>query len=271
MRSRALFGIGLLLALAALCSDRVSAAQPAEKPDEAEALFHSAFEQDLAPADRVKVLERIVKEHAESPWADDALWVLGEAARRQRLCLRVVYYWQFLVSRWPAAHLEDYTRSLDFYRLSPVDALQRLLEAEGTLYTPQPGRIIPGKEAQAFVYKNAAAFNCVPMLVWEELGDCYSQLDKPDLSAAAYARALAASPVGGQLSQRFRDRITRKQELEHARAAGGPAAPAEAAQAPDDAPTQSDASGQPDDGTAPPAVRQAAVAPGPATGTPHSD
>ena len=168
----------------------------------AQALFRSAFAEQVSPADRVKILERVVKEQADSLWADDALWVLGAAARRQGLSTRVVYYWQFLISRWPAAHLEDYTRTLDVYRLSPASGIQRVLEAEGRLYVPQPGHVISGKDASAFVYNNAVAFNPVPMLVWEGLGDCYSELAKPDLAASAYAKVLAAAPAEGQWTAR---------------------------------------------------------------------
>ncbi len=258
MRTYAPFCIGLLLALAATAA----AAEGPQKPDQAQALFRSAFEQQLEPDRRVQVLERIVKEHPESPWADDALWVLGEAARRQQLPRRVLYYWQFLMARWPGVHLEDYTRSLEFYRLSPVGGIEHLLEAEGTLYSRRPGRVIPGNEADSFAYSNAVAFNPAPMLVWEELGDCYARLGKRDLAAAAYRRALAAAPVSGSLSGRFRQRMGGKLEAERAEAPDGAKA---AAPNPEAQPAHA-AAPEP---AAPPA--QAAAPAAPASGTAASD
>ncbi len=270
MRAHPLYLVGLLLGLAATAA----AAGPATKTDPGEVLFRSAFEQQLSPDRRVQVLERVVKEHPESPFADDALWVLGEAARRQQITMRVLYYWQFLVARWPAIHLEDYTRSLDFYRASPVGSIQHLLEMEGTLFTPQPGRIVTGVGAESFAYSNAAAFNPAPMLVWEELGDCYARLGKPALAATAYGRSMAVSPAGGKLSGRFRDRLNEKLQTQRAKAEGRPAVPAArpAAPAAPEKPAQTPETDAPEKDEQHAAAPAPAAAPSaPATGTAASD
>jgi hypothetical protein len=267
--------IGLLLATCAAAAGARAADDGAgRKPDAAQALFRSAFEDHLAPAERVEVLERVAKEHSDSPWADDALWVLGEAARRQHLTMRVLYYWQFLVTRWPAVHLEDYTRSLEFYHISPVGCVEHLLEMQGDLFLPQRGHVIPGKEAQAFAYKNAVAFNPAPMLVWEELGDCYALLDKQDLAAEAYARSLAAAPPAGDFARSFRVRVNDKMQL-----AGGKASAVTPAATPAASPEKTlppAASAPPADAAKPPGPSEPAgssepaASAGPPTETGHS-
>ena len=273
MRGRPLLATIVLLALMPAAVARAAGAQAGQKADDPEALFRSAFAQEVTPTDRVKLLERVVKEDADSAWADDALWVLGEAARRQGLSARVVYYWQFLISRWPAVHLEDYTRTLDVYRLSPVAGVQQLLEAEGTLYAPERGRVIAGKETGAFVYNNAVAFNSVPMLVWEGLGDSYAELGKHELAVAAFGKALAAAPAGGPMSDRFHERIAQKQDKEKARVASGAAAPPKtvtSARMPAGAPERSGAA-HPPAASVPPAATAPPAPAAASSGTPRGD
>ncbi len=268
MRAYPLYLVGLLTVLAATAS----AAEPPTKTEPGEALFRSAFEQQLEPDRRVHVLERVVKEHPKSPFADDALWVLGEAARRQGRTMRVLYYWQFLVARWPAIHLEDYTRSLDFYRTSPVGGIAHLLELEGTLFTPQRGHIVTGTGVESFAYSNAVAFNPAPMLVWEELGDCYARLGKSDLAATAYSRSMAVAPVGGKLSGRFRLRLNEKLEAARAKAERAAQTVAATAVRPKAGPAPGKKPKSPD--AAPPKKpdeQAAAPASAPATGTAASD
>jgi len=138
----------------------------------------------------------------------------GRGARRQGLTYRVVYYWQLLISRWPDVRLEEYTRRLDIYRCSPAGSIERMLAMEGTLYSLAPGRVKATDEANAFVVSNAVAYNPLPLVIWEELGDCYSRMGKPQLSLAAYDKALAAAPSAGQWAQRVRERLASKQQKE---------------------------------------------------------
>ena len=71
--------------------------------DEAAAGAHyrDALLNAVTPGERVQALEQVVKDHPKSRWADDALWVLGEAARQGSRHDLVVYYWHALVAAYP--------------------------------------------------------------------------------------------------------------------------------------------------------------------------
>jgi tetratricopeptide (TPR) repeat protein len=205
-----------------------------EQPDEAQAVFQSAFGEGVGPAERVRTLERLVKEHAESRWADDALWVLGEAARQQGLPGRVVYYWQYLTGMRPGVELESFTRDLQVYQASGVPQLLLYLQATGASYVQGTGLSTRGDT----VLVNARAFDPVPMRVWEGLARAYESLGEPRLALRAYGRALEAAPAVGPWAgdlQENTQRLERELNVAHVPSgvgqgtAGGPRQPAPAA------------------------------------------
>jgi tetratricopeptide (TPR) repeat protein len=163
-----------------------------EDAEEPEAVFRRVFAEEMEPTERVSELERLVKEHRQSRWADDALWVLGEAARQQKCTERAVYYWQFLMAFRPDVELEEFTRSLPLYGASRLPQVYLHLEAAGLTYVRREG--VAAEPNGLFV--NARPFNPVPMVVWQELGRALAQLGKLELAVKAYGRALAAAPEG---------------------------------------------------------------------------
>jgi len=208
--------LAVLGALVALLPGVMAADQAPIRDPGAE--FRAAFAEGLGPGQSARMLVRLVKEHPQSEWADDALWVLGETARRQRQPGRVVYFWQYLMAKEPGAELEEFTRSLELYRRSPLRSIMVLMEAEGTAYVPD-GRGIP--DARSFFI--AKPFNAVPMSVWEELGRSYLTLGKPALALKAYRRALACAPEQGRWKDTYRARMQKLQsrlEATRARASG---------------------------------------------------
>ncbi len=190
----------------------LAAGDASRAPDETGpgALFRRAFaEGPLRHAERVRLLERIAKEHGDSEWADDAVWVLGEAARRKERLERVIYYWQFLLGRWPGARLEDYTRSLQVYRDSPMPAIDSILRAEGQGYVRRQEPVIEDSGGSIHLLRNAQRFNALPMTVWTELAECYRRLDRPRLALRCYRQALRAAPSGGSLRRRCQQNVER--------------------------------------------------------------
>jgi len=192
--------VAVLLALAIIPAGGARAQQQLQ---EAEAAFRAAFAGEIEPEERVAALERVVKEHADSAWADDALWALGEAARQQQSTDKVIYYWQYLMSRRPDVELEDLTRSLPLYQASRLPQAYAYLEATGMTYVHHDG--VEKEEASVFV--NAKPFNPVPMLVWEELGRSFVERDKLKLALKAYDKALEAAPPGGRWQRSYRAAI----------------------------------------------------------------
>lgn len=200
----------LLLILAAhLALAPSGPAAAAEEPGAgSEAVFRGAFSEAVSPEVRVRTLERVVIEYPDSPWADDALWVLGEAARRQGLHQRVVYYWQYLMGVRPDVALEDYTRSLEIHRTSELAQALLYVEGTGLSYRRQGG--VTSRGGKVFV--NVEPYSPAPMLVWEGLADCYEQLGKPELALKAYRAALESAPDGGQWAPLYRRQIQRLEE-----------------------------------------------------------
>jgi len=208
-------------AVVAVAADGPSRAS--SSPQDAVALedaYRQAFEDDLTPTDRVAALERIVKEHPESRWADDALWALGEAARQQQLSRRVIYYWQYMMGRVMQPRLEPYTRTLPLYRTSSLRRAEYLLEVEGAAFQqPKPrddGKEQDGRElrqapsvvkAGGRVFLDCRPFNPVPMVVWGELGARYERLGRLRLALSSYQRAAARAPETGRWAADFRVRV----------------------------------------------------------------
>jgi tetratricopeptide (TPR) repeat protein len=173
--------------------------------DGEEEVFRHAFTQEMTPAERVQALERLVKEHSDSKWADDALWVLGEAARQQGLSQRVVYYWQYLTGSKPDMELEQFTKSQDLYRRSGLAEVTYYLQATGFGYVPQEG--LAAKDGTYFV--NAKPVNPAPMLVWGGLAHAYEDLGQPRLALKAYRKALECAPAAGPWTRSYQDRVER--------------------------------------------------------------
>jgi tetratricopeptide (TPR) repeat protein len=187
---------------------------------EAEAAFRQAFAPQLTPEGRVDALERVVKEHGASRWADDALWVLGEAARQQDLPRATVYYWQCLLCRWPDPELEAHTEELEIYRASKAYNLAVLLDMEGTTYVADGRR---RRSADGSVMLNARPANPVAIVAWEELAAAYERLGMLRTALGASRRALAAAPAGGQWASRCQSRTQRLERLVDRQAAAGAA------------------------------------------------
>jgi len=207
--------LAVLGALVALLSGVTAADQaPIDGPG---AEFRAAFAEGVEPVQSARMLVRLVKEHPQSEWADDALWVLGETARRQRRPDRVVYFWQYLMARKPGAELEEFTRSLELYRRSPLGNIMVLMEAEGTAYVPDGKGITDGRSF--FVAK---PFNALPMAVWEELGRSYLTLGKPAVALKAYQRALACAPERGRWKDTYRARMQKLESRLEAASGGEP-------------------------------------------------
>jgi hypothetical protein len=178
----------------------------------AEKLFREAFANQTTPPQRVRLLERVVKEHPDTDWADDALWTLGEAARRQHLHRAVVYYWQYLMGRYPEAELEPFTCRQTVYKESRVAAINDLLLREGSRYKRTGLKVQPGQERKSFVYGNVDVIDPLPMLVWEGLGDAYRRLEMEELAHKAYLKSAEAAPTEGRWATAYSKRIEQKAE-----------------------------------------------------------
>jgi len=172
---------------------------------DAGAAFRRAFGPSVSPEDRRHLLERVAKEHLDSPWGDDALWALGEMARRRGETLRSVYLWQCLLARKGELRLEPFTRSLEMYRTSPVAQVAALMEAEGLIYVADGGRYTEGSG----VFLNARRFDPTVMVTWDELGTAYERMNRPALALRAYRKALDAGPHRGRWAEIYRARIVR--------------------------------------------------------------
>ncbi len=171
--------------------------------------YRRIFSEEMDPTERTRALERLVKEHSDSPWADDALWVLGEAARQQGSTRRTVYFWHYLMARRPDVRLEEFTRGLEVYRKAPIPRVMLLMEVSGVAYAADGSEF---KDGDSFFY-NAKPFNAVPMLVWEELGRSYKRLQKPALAVKAYRKALESAPPQGRWADIYGRRVERLEKI----------------------------------------------------------
>ena len=211
-----------LVAIVLIAADFVpcaSARQAEEPPAER---FRRAISDQLAFAERVALLESISKEHPECEWADDALWVLGEWARRQRAPAKMLYYWQYLMSAHPGVALEPYTRSLAVYERSLLPQVRRMLIAEGVAYSAEQPRLLEGKSGGFHVFENASRFNATPMVVWGEIAATYEMAGKPRLSLKAYRKALDRAPATGYWREIYTKRLEALQSKLAATGVGEP-------------------------------------------------
>ncbi len=222
---------------------RAPVSPQAQAPSDPAGAFRQALLGALTPDERVAALEQIVKDHPKSPWADDALWVLGETARKLKPERhdKVIYYWQFLMAQHPHVELEGFTRTLGVYKTSGLPQAQFYLTRTGRSYVLQAG-VTSRLRGTRRVLINARAFNTVPMSVWAGLGHAYRALGKHKPALAAYRNAQRAAPIGGlwrkQYDARIRalERLVPVEEPEAAEPAGGDGKgePVEAAPASDD-------------------------------------
>jgi tetratricopeptide (TPR) repeat protein len=184
-------------------AQRAATAPTPQDSEKAGRVFRRVWTEEMPAAEKVRLLESIVKDHPRSEWADDALWALGEAARQEGLPARMMHYWHYLLSARPDVRLEDYTRSLPIYLRSGLPQVEMLLLAEGQSMVPRRRDVVNTEEANLFLMRNARRFNPVPMTVWGELAECYRKRGRLSLALKAYRKALEASPESGRLRERY--------------------------------------------------------------------
>ncbi|MFO8007227.1 MAG: hypothetical protein R6V05_05755 [Candidatus Brocadiia bacterium] len=219
---RVLLAASLIFSLGAATGSTETSSE-SEQP---EALFERAFAADTGPLQRVRLLESLAKEHPLCAWSDDALWVLGEAARQQGNLPLMARYWQYLMTCQPDVDLEERTTELTVYRTSAVPQVRRLLVVEGKAYVRHQPRVTDG--GNWHVVENARRLNVVPMIVWGDLAAFYEQAGRPKLALKAYRRAMQCAPADCMWLQAYRGRI-RQIEQEMASGLWGPEEPSESA------------------------------------------
>ncbi len=246
--------IPALLAVAAVVTMGTAAAQTDAEPPKA--VFERAFARETGPVERVRLLECLAKEHPACSWSDDALWILGEAARQQGNTALMARYWQYLVTSRPDVKLEEATCELAVYRASAVPQVRHLLVAEGKAYVRQHPRVIDGGDWH--VVQNARRLNVVPMVVWGDLAAFYEKMGRPRLALKAYRRAMQSAPAECMWLEAYRSRSRQIDQAlaEPPRAAeedGTPAQPGQAAALKPEGPTaEAGESAEPDsEGPAP--------------------
>jgi len=178
---------------------RAAAPPDGQEAEEVGRMFGQVWAEEIPPTEKVRLLESVVKDHPDSRWADDALWVLGEAARQEGLSGRMMHYWQYMLSARPDVRLENFTRQLPLYRRSGLPQVEMLLVTEGRSFVRGRPDVVNDGEAPMFLMRNAKRFNAVPMTVWGELAKCYRQRGRLSLALKAYRKALEVAPESGRL------------------------------------------------------------------------
>ncbi len=168
-------------------------------------LYRRALVEPMPAAERVRLLELLVREHEESAWADDALWLLGECARQRGDARRVVYYWQLLAGRGGVLKLDELTRAQIPYRLSRAAQATFYLEATGQRYVAGSG----GAAGGALI--KAEPVDVAMMTVWEGLAHAYLALGRPSLALGAYGAALGHAPPRSPWADQYREAVARLQ------------------------------------------------------------
>ena len=85
---------------------------------EAWQLYRGVFEEGLEPAERIETLERVATDYPDTAWADDALWVLSEVARKRGDARRAILFERQLLERDAAPSLETFTLRQNIYARS---------------------------------------------------------------------------------------------------------------------------------------------------------
>ena len=190
------------LLVLSLCGLLTSAplARAADEAAEKEALqqYKSAFQEGLDNKKRIETLESVVKEHPDSQWADDALWVLGEVAARGGRRDLAVQFRRKLTERPAPPNLEAFTCALPVYETSRVPRALYLLNLTGNRYKRDGIKAVP--------------FNPIPMLVHEDLALDYQLMGLAKLALHEYELAAAAAPPDGLFQRTYKRRAERLKE-----------------------------------------------------------
>ena len=196
--------VALLLALClGVVSSAVLMAADEATEEEARQLYEGAFSEGLKVAERLEALEQVAKDYADTAWADDALWVLGEVARKRRDSRRAVLFGRQLLEREVPPSLEPFTEQQAIYARSRLPRVLFLLGRTGHLYRHEGAKAI------------AIPFDPLQMVVSEGLALQYEKLGLHELALKEYRRAIAAAPPGGMFARiyvRRADRLEKKVE-----------------------------------------------------------
>jgi len=195
--------LALVICLAVMAARHADCADGATE-QEAQGLYAQALNVALTPGERISILEQVAKDYADTRWADDALWVLGEMAHGSGDTRRAILFRRQLLERDSPPCLEAFTRSQRVYARSRVPHVLFVLERTGHLYRTE-GR-------------QAVQFNPLPMITCEELALAYEDMGLLELALRDYRRAIAAAPPGdlyARLYARRAERLERKIALLH--------------------------------------------------------
>jgi len=187
--------LGLAAALAAYAADEAA-------EEDARRAYVSAFEAGLKDEERIGILEKVAKDYADTRWADDALWVLGEVADKSGDRRRAILFRRQLLEREALPALERLTCSLRVYSQSRVPNVLFVVERTGHLYRISGDKLV--------------RFNPIPMVTCEELALDYEALGLLELALREYRRAITAAPPGGlfrRVYTRRAERLQRKIDL----------------------------------------------------------
>ncbi len=187
----------LLVLCVGLGAIPLAGAADEETEAQARRFYASAFRDDLGADERAAALEALAKDYADTRWADDALWVLGEMADRGGDRRRAILFRRQLLQRQSPPQLEELTRSLPVYRHSRIPQALFVLDLTGKSYRKDGGWGLP--------------FNPVPMMACEDLAFDYEGMELFELALREYRRAARAAPPGG-LFRRTYERHARRLE-----------------------------------------------------------
>jgi hypothetical protein len=193
-----------LLVLALLC---VWGGPAFAKPEVADrqdpgTMFAEAFREDLTPEERIDIMRCIARDHSESRWGDDALWILAQVATIRRDAARSILLRQQILDREESVSLEKFTISRPIYRRSRLPEVEFLLQQTGHLYSGKPG--------------HTTRRNVMPIVLHEELGGAYQSLGMFRSAAREYRVAAKLVPPDGLLGRlysRRADRMEKKAEI----------------------------------------------------------
>jgi hypothetical protein len=156
-------------------------------------LFRSAFAAGVPPRRRVEILERVAVEYPKTRWADDALWILSEYARKAGRPRTALKYSQELIENYPKCRLEGPTRTLEVYVDSRIPQVVRVIEKTGH-HVVQRGRRL---------YR----YNPLPMVVHEDIAIELLKWRQPGKALEHLESALKAGPPGGLYIEFLQRRI----------------------------------------------------------------
>lgn len=189
--------------LLALCLAVVSAvplmADDEATEHEARQLYQGVFEEGLNAKERIETLGRVATDYSDTVWADDALWVLCEAARKRRDSHGAILFGRQLLARDVAPSLEPFTRGQRIYARSRLPHVLFVLDRTGALYGHQEEKVI--------------VFDPLVMIIREDLAAQYEKQKLHKLAVKEYRLAIAAAPpdcVFRAIYTRRADRIEKK-------------------------------------------------------------